>query len=330
MSVKGKYLSDFPNLLNEFDYELNINIDVTTITAGSSLKIWWVCTKKNHKHSWETEVKKRTIQNRNCPYCANQKACNNCNSINFICPEILVYFDYSKNNIDPSNLIAGSDKKVWWICNKLNHEHSWESPIRNMIKSGGNCIFCNNKKICNKCNSLEILFPELISEYDLIKNNELPSNIIPGSHKKYWWKCVKNHSWEAVIKSRCYGTKAGCPICNISKGEQKCYDVLSNNINIKNIYPQYKFNNCKYKRELPFDFYIELKNNKSFCLEYNGIQHYKPINIFGGEKTLIQQNMLDDIKKTFCYDNSIQLLVISYIDFENIELIINNFINLIW
>lgn len=39
--------------------------------------------------------------------------------------------------------------------------------------------------------------------------------------------------------------------------------------------------------------------------------------------------MLDKIKKDFCNNNSIQLLIISYIDFENIELIINNFINLI-
>lgn len=290
MSVKGKYLSDFHHLVKEVDYELNINIDISKISAGSHLKIWWICNKKLHKHSWETSVIKRTQEkSRNCPYCANQKACNNCNSIEFICPEILTKFDYHKNNINPSNLVAGSDKKVWWVCNKLDHKHSWEASIRSMIGGLGQCPFCNNKKVCSQCNSLEILFPELIFEFDLIKNTELPSNVIPGSHKKYWWKCTKNHSWQAVIKSRCYGPKACCPTCNTSKGEKKCYDYLLSNDFIKNIYLQYKFKDCKYKRELPFDFYIELKNNKSFCLEYNGIQHYKEVSIFGGYESLIKQ-----------------------------------------
>jgi hypothetical protein len=89
----------------------------------------------------------------------------------------------------------------------------------------------------------------------------------------------------------------------LSKGEKKCYDYLLNNDCVKNIYLQYKFKDCKYKRELPFDFYIELKNNKSFCLEYNGIQHYKQVSIFGGEPSLIKQKILDKIKKDFCNNN---------------------------
>ena len=60
MSVRGKYLSDFPNLVDEVDYELNINIDISKITAGSHKKIWWVCNKKLHKHSWKTSIGKRT------------------------------------------------------------------------------------------------------------------------------------------------------------------------------------------------------------------------------------------------------------------------------
>ena len=39
----------------------------------------------------------------------------------------------------------------------------------------------------------------------------LPSQVTIGSDKKVWWKCRKNHFWEAVVKNRAYGQQ--CPYC---------------------------------------------------------------------------------------------------------------------
>jgi len=58
----------------------------------------------------------------------------------------------------------------------------------------------------------------------------------------------------------------GCPTWNESKGERKIKIFLKDN-NIKFI-SQKRFNNCRNKYTLPFDFYLPEYN---ICIEYNGI-----------------------------------------------------------
>lgn len=54
---------------------------------------------------------------------------------------------------------------------------------------------------------------ELMKEYNFEKNTDVDLNIITlGSNKKIWWKCQKDHEWQATINNRNNGT--GCPICN--------------------------------------------------------------------------------------------------------------------
>ena len=64
---------------------------------------------------------------------------------------------------------------------------------------------------------------------------------------------------------------------------------------------------------LRFDFYLP---NYNCCIEYDGIQHYKPIEYFGGEDRFIEQQKNDLIKDNYCKDNNIRLIRISYIKTE--------------
>jgi hypothetical protein len=48
------------------------------------------------------------------------------------------------------------------------------------------------------------------------------------------------------------------------------------------------------------------------CIEYNGAQHYKPVKYWGGEKTLKEIKKRDNIKKQYCINNNIKLMVIRY------------------
>ena len=53
---------------------------------------------------------------------------------------------------------------------------------------------------------------DLLEQWHPVKNGELqPSQVMPGSHKRIWWKCAKGHEWEVTVKSRTKGT--GCPVC---------------------------------------------------------------------------------------------------------------------
>lgn len=109
-----------------------------------------------------------------------------------------------------------------------------------------------------------------------------------------------------------------CPVCDESKGERAIRSYLENN-NIDFI-QEYKFENCRYKRSLPFDFYIKDYN---LCIEYDGGQHYKPISYFGGKKTFRNTQIRDKIKNKFCEDNGINLLRIPYWELNNIKKILD-------
>ena len=72
---------------------------------------------------------------------------------------------------------------------------------------------------------------------------------------------------------------------------------------------QHRFDNCKYKRKLPFDFYLPKYN---ICVEYDGIQHFESIKYFGGDKKLKYTKINDEIKTKFCNNNKIRLIRIKY------------------
>lgn len=86
---------------------------------------------------------------------------------------------------------------------------------------------------------------------------------------------------------------------------------------------EFSFKDCKYKNVLLFDYAIFNYNNELSCLiESQGKQHYEPIGYFGGINAFKEQQIKDKIKKEYCKKNNIQLLEISYWDFDYIECIL--------
>jgi hypothetical protein len=114
--------------------------------------------------------------------------------------------------------------------------------------------------------------------------------------------------------------KSGCPFCVESKGEKRVAAHLTSlNLNFER---QYKMDDCKSVRPLPFDFAVFYEDKLSMLIEYDGVQHFDKT-CFGGKN---YKNILknDKIKNEYCSLNSITLLRISYKEFENIETIIND------
>jgi len=104
----------------------------------------------------------------------------------------------------------------------------------------------------------------------------------------------------------------GCPICRESKGEKLISKwLLENEILFKR---QFKFKDCRYKRPLPFDFYLPKQH---ILIEYDGELHFEIIEHFGGIKKLEKLQRNDKIKTEYCINNNIKLIRIKYT--ENIE-----------
>lgn len=66
-----------------------------------------------------------------------------------------------------------------------------------------------------KKNSLAVKCPELISEWNDVKNIKGPYDVSAGSNEKVWWKCPTGHSYDMRISSRTGSQKCGCPYCSI-------------------------------------------------------------------------------------------------------------------
>ena len=72
-SVKGLYVSDFPDLVKEWDYEKNEK-KPEEVKAGSHKKYWWVCSKCSY--NWRAIPCSRS-KGSDCPACANQVVAEN-------------------------------------------------------------------------------------------------------------------------------------------------------------------------------------------------------------------------------------------------------------
>lgn len=116
-----------------------------------------------------------------------------------------------------------------------------------------------------------------------------------------------------------------CAACyqQYSRGENKIAEVL-NKYNVKHI-RQMKFDDCRDKNVLPFDFYLPEHN----CLiEFQGKQHYESVEYFGGQEYLEYVQKHDKIKKEYANNNNIDIFYIDYLQKNDIEEILVTKFNL--
>lgn len=74
---------------------------------------------------------------------------------------------------------------------------------------------------------------------------------------------------------------------------------------------EYRFNNCRNKNPLPFDFAVFKNGNLELLIEADGEQHFKSTSLFGGDVGFKKRIENDSIKNNFCEGNNIKLLRIS-------------------
>lgn len=132
-------------------------------------------------------------------------------------PEIAKDWHPTKNGeLTPRDLTPGSNKKVWWKCNK-GDDHEWCVSPNNRVRSKSGCPFCSGR-YPSKGNNLKECFPKIAMEWHPVKNGKLlPENVTPVSGKKIWWMCSKNnnHQWNAMVGKRTTeNEKTGCPYCS--------------------------------------------------------------------------------------------------------------------
>lgn len=117
------------------------------------------------------------------------------------------------------------------------------------------------------------------------------------------------------LEGKHHSRTISCGCASKSSGELKIAQIL-NNLNIS-----YKEQYCipELSAYMRFDFAI-FKDNKLHCLiEYDGEQHYTPIERWGGEEKFIIQQERDNRKNQYCAENGLKLIRIPYYDFHKIN-----------
>jgi len=130
----------------------------------------------------------------------------------------------------------------------------------------------------------------------LLLEDKLPNSIPRAPHHVYKGEWISYNDFLGLMD-------------NTSTGELdiKRY-LIDNGVHFKQ---QMSFNECRYIRPLRFDFWLPEYN---ICIEYDGVQHFKPVNHFGGNNSLELYKKKDKIKDDWCDDMNIKLIRIKYTD----------------
>lgn len=237
------------------------------------------------------------------------------------------YNDRQKMSIEDFELRAKNNENVV-IVGKYNGS---KNQVKVKCRHCGEIFFMRADSILDgnghlSCMLRKIERQPIKTQEDFIKELATTNpNIIPLGYytrhvDKIMFRCeICNNEWSAKIGHILLG-ESGCPKCNLSKGEAKISSYLEDNC--INFIPQYAFKDCRDKRKLPFDFFLPDRN---ICIEYQGEQHYREVKFFGDSIEYIQNH--DKIKSDYCKNHNIKLIEIPYTDFDDIEVILDEFIS---
>ena len=106
----------------------------------------------------------------------------------------------SDGALTPEQVLAGSEKRVWWQCGR---GHAWQTSVSTRTRANCRCPVCAGRTVLAGENDLATLSPELAAEWHPTLNGALtPDMVTAGSNKRVWWQCRLGHVWRAVVARR--------------------------------------------------------------------------------------------------------------------------------
>ena len=205
--------------------------------------------------------------------------------------------------------IKNGQSKVEIICK----EHGiFKQMVSNHMNLGDGCPKCAG---FGKWNT-ELIISEFIKVHS---NSYDYSNVIfNGVDTKVEIICKEHGIFLKSIYKHLLGS--GCPECSCNSKGEEFVKMYLEELGIKYI-RQYSFETCRYINRLSFDFYLPELNT---CIEFDGIQHFKPVSIFGGDKSFELSKQRDKCKNDWCYENKVNLIRIRWDQIDKIKFILED------
>lgn len=301
--------------------KINPNIEVIGQYVNMDTKVQVQCLIDGY--IWNADPRKlyRGIK---CAVCSNRKVIEGINDINTTRPDLVQYF---KNKNEATHYTSGSEKIIDVICPECGYEDTIK--IENLSRFGFSCNGCHEKKYGRKRvpygywnkDTMQQYLDENRNGYKLL---DIKTQSDDGSSTlKVFIKCPneKHPPYWAYWQNITSGYT--CFLCYIessmSKGERASEQVFKKyNYTYET---QKRFDDCRDKYTLPFDFYLPDYN---LIIEIMGEQHEHPIGHFGGKEAFEKCIMHDKIKRDYLKLHNIDILDIWYYDFDKMEELIIN------
>lgn len=232
---------------------------------------------------------------------------------------------------------SGMQCGIWQVIERdynpksKSHETFWlaECQVCGNVTSVRKTDLDKNPRSCNNCKGVIIskelekrgflLHPVNIGDkFGLLKIIKKPYT----KNKKVYCTCLCDCGNEIEVRKDhllglSHSRTISCGCSQRSSGELKIRDILNEN----KIKFEEQYIIPELSKYMKFDFAIfDEQNNLIKLVEYNGKQHYSPIEKWGGEEQFIIQQERDIRKKNYCENNNIPLLVIPYWEYDNITI----------
>lgn len=304
--MKRKLSAQYTHSENQYIAKLSA-LDVPYVLTGAYIN---AKTKTMHKclicsNEWEATPSNILSHASGCPYCKVQKQILRNSFTDNQFKELL------KGKKHPHIKVIGRyinmKTQIEVLCTQCGRiSKMYPEPLLR----GSDCRQCSYEAISQKerksedefLNDMSILHPEIriLSHYKNMRTNVLFEIIATGERRMVSPMALYN---------------SGNYLFNEYKGEKAIGDILKK-YNIPYIHSK-RFSDLRgVLHPLEYDFYIP---SRQILIEYQGMQHERPVKHFGGEKQFEKQQKHDMLKREYAKEHGIKLIEIWYYDYDHIE-----------
>ncbi|MCM3778805.1 zinc-ribbon domain-containing protein [Microbacterium hydrocarbonoxydans] len=198
-----------PDLAAEWHGTLNDGLTPEQVSVGTDRKVWWRCP-EGHDYPMAVSNRSRKKRASSCSVCSGQRADPSTCLATTHKAVARRWHNTRNGNLRPTDVIAGSTKRVWWQCAR---GHEYQAVVYSQTKADGHgCNVCLNRAV-NADNCMRATHGALADQFhESLNGDKTPDNVIASTKVKFWWRCKLGHEWQAAGSNRVKGT--GCPFCS--------------------------------------------------------------------------------------------------------------------
>lgn len=298
------------------EWSPNNSVGPEQVAPKCNSKYLFICAKCNREYSAIIAERHR---GGGCSYCNGNHKLSEEKSLAFKHPELVKEWD-PENTLKPTEVFAGSDIKVGWIC-ALGHKWKTKVLCRTSSSKTG-CPVCNGNGLTKDRGAHELFVKESTEihggkysypeEYTTSKDK---IRIICPVHGDFYQSAYDHKAGHGCVKCG-MGRRITAPVKRIiAKLEELGYKSDT----------EITFPGLKYINALSVDLIVPELN---LAIEYDGAQHFKPVELWGGMDAFQDVIGRDRCKDKYFLERGISFVRIPFTCDDNIETMVPQIANM--